>query len=619
MIVTLKSDEIYLHYVSNINEKVNWKTCVPKGSHKLSIVSPNVVQMEYTLKVDDEIIMKYYNPKFIGDYIYSFTLPVLRKVIFSYPNSVIYVNQKVSIQPNHDGLLLCDEYSVFDSNLPDGLVINRESGNIEGSPTATIKSRINVKCYLSKALMAVTNAAISVEACVNSVPLSIVINSGEFDAEKMVISLTSPENVKFLSIGGMLSSKAVFYSFCLSSTNASLALGTLGGQWPSGASVLVRINNDETKYEEKKTVTISSKLSDFEKWQYSKSYTVGWVNDKMQWPKMETFPDRSTTTTYFKKDFYYFGDENTMYYLLNLKHKGGVVIYVNGQIVHIYKVQNEFSEATDPLDNIAFSGEIRLLTYNLNIGLNRIAVELHCTVKEKEDFALSISVETDYNQCKTVSSPDMKMYYSNEGLTNEKYGKMIDGKILEKYSVSESSKKVGLWFKTNYNYPINRIDYFVSNDCPNRDWWVVGANSVHLNRDNNGADTPPRQYYTQIKSIQYDNTLTTADEDRSDPYFMYSQELPNVESMQALYLEITPRNGTSKCLTGVQTAEVRLLSCKPKFCLASEKVAKFGYEGTIEEVGCLYKPNKIKYKCNKQGKWIAIDDESVCSIKYFDE
>lgn len=625
ILISLKAaDKVYYQSLVSTYETMNWAGCIPNGEYQLMSFSEKPVQVSYTLKVNEKIIRNYENMKSINSQNYQFSLPIVPKVIFSYLDTVTYINQYISIQPIHLGTEICEEYSLSDTSvLPGSFSLDKLTGKISGTPTNPSKIMVYVNCLVLFEVVSVSSCTISTRSCPrNSVPFSVIINSGSQGNEKIRVSLKDDKEMEQFMVNGMLPSKEIFYSYCYSPNGYALALSSSDGVWPTDSTVKTIINGIQMTHSTIITETNSIPSNNIEIWKYSNVYVENWYRIETSWQEylIDNFPARteSVKTYYFKRNFYFSGDKDMMYYVLNIKHDGGIVIYVNGEIVHRYKVANGWGPNTAPLDNDGFDGPARFLTFNLKNGLNTISAEVHTNNQGSEVFSITISYIKDISQCNVVSSLNMAMYFDNPGEeTATNYMNIIDGNILNKYTATAATNKLGFFFNRFTSYPANRLDYFVPIGCAGRDWLSVKLGSAYYNRAISGTNLSPFvspyiDYTEMYKTFNFDipySVLTNSD--RADPYFMYSTDFSNKQSVQAIYFDVVSRGG--ECSPSTHSAEIRLLACKPSYCLPTLEVQKFGYEGTIEENKCLNSDDVIKYQCNKNGKWISISDESICS------
>lgn len=621
VIVTLRSNsKSYYQYNSNIFDVISWTGCVPKGEYQLILYSQYKSQISYSLKVNGTLINNYFNPRLIDEYKYIFSVPYVPKAKFYYPKTDIKVGQYVLISPVHTGTLLCDEYLLSDGTLPSELSLNKNNGNIEGIPLQPSNEQVKISCKSLEIIVGNTNIVISIEVCPeNSVPFSIVVKSGNTETDKLDITLEDSDSIELFSLRGILPSKQYFSSYCYFSKEYKLVLNSRSIQWPKETIVKTIIDGIETTYNSTQEIVESIESNDNEKWEYSNSYVKCWNEAKTSWMRyaIGSFPNRelSSNTYYFKRNFYFTVDRDIMYYILNIKHNGGVVIYVNKKIVHRYKIENDWGYTTSPLDNIGFDGKIRLLTYNLKNGINSIAVELHSDLKGDEVFSLKISIEKDDSQCKELSYPSMTMYYDNQGYYDnnydERYMYIIDGSLYLKYTLESQSNKIGFWFEANNSFPINRFDYFVPGGSDGRNWKSVSIYSVYYDRAVTGISNPPTsQYYTKIKDDTLDIPVYS-NKESNIPYYMFSLDFYSIQGMQAIYFEIKSNTiGISYSYT--HAAELRLQACKPNYCLPTDKVPIYGYEGAIENV--ILANVMVAYGCNRSGEWVEVEHESTCGI-----
>lgn len=628
--ISIKSNaNIFFQYIANtFYEKVNWTGCLSKGNYQLILYSIRKEQMSYKLKIDGKEIRKYENLDFNNEQIYDFSLPLEKKFTFHYPDTTSLVNQYVGVYPIHSGDQVCDKYSLSNSESnASGFTVDEKTGRVQGRSATPISVLLQVNCLVQNTIIGTTSAPIIITgSCRNSVPFSVIINSGSAESDKLSILLKSNENVEFISRKGMLPSKQHHYSFCYGSNKYTLTLSSSSGVWPVGSTVTTIISGTETIYNSAQTITNTIDANDIEKWEYSTTDNRDWYKIETTWNRFAigTFPERRTGTysIYFKRNFYFSGDKSILYYILNIKHNGGVAVYVNEMLVHTFKLPKNWVYGTPSSDTNGYNGAVRLLTYNLRNGLNKIAVELHSIVRGNEIFSLTISFEKDLSQCKVVSFPSMVMYYNHAGYQNpvEGFRNMLDGNLITKYTPESSTNQIGTWFAKDTNYPVNRLDYFVTQGCIGRDWRTVALGYTNYDKGGSGTGegSDPRlalsgNHLSQLTTVVFDiPNLETSGEVNSGPYFMYSQDFINKMSVQSLFFDITPRN-SGGCSGAVHSAETRMLACKPNYCLPTVELPKFGYEGTIEEINCIHSESKIIYECNKYGKWIAKSDTSVCS------
>lgn len=614
--ISLRSTSVsYYEYVSNIFERVNWIGCIPSGEYQLILYSDEPVQVSYTMKIKGNVIRKYYNPKLISEEKYSFSTPITPKIIFNYPNTQLIIGQYVSISPKHTGAMICDKYSLFETLLPNGLVINQETGSIEGIPTTVTETSSYISCEVNERIIGVVSAFISIIGpCPSkSVPFSIVINSGSVKGDKLSIVYTDNRDMEMFSLNGVISSQTIYYSYCYSAEGYKISISN-SNEWPTGLSITTYINNAKKIYESPQIISQNISSNDIELWEYTTSDVTNWYKTETAWSRyaIGNFPLRQNShrSWYFKRNFYFNGDKSLMYYILHIKHNGGMVVYVNGEVVHRFKVENGWRHNTVPMDTYGFTGQVKILTYNLRNGINTIAAVIYSSIGQ-EVFNITISYEKGISECREVSLSDMTRFYEDIGWSSEEQiDKLLNGNIIDKYGSNRSKYTIGLLFNSNINYPVNRLDTFVANDCPGRDWWTIKVSSMYFDRANNGTNAVPMNYVSLIATLQLDNPVTG---NRNDPYFMYSLDFKNIEGHQATHFDITNR-GEGGC-AGMAISELRMHSCKPSYCNPTEKVAQSGYEGTIEEIKCFHSSNKIKYRCNNKGNWVAESDETICETK----
>lgn len=612
-----------LRYYQNIvynSKSLSWMGCVENGEYELFLKTVNSVQITLILKVNGRVIRNYFNPRLLEELKYTFSTPLKQISVFSYPNIEMNVNQYVSISPIHTEGVLCEEYSCSSDLSKYSLTFNKFNGNIEGILKQSLNIIVKVNCKVKGEIIGLTSVTLSIRECPsNTMPFSVIINSGMVNSDQLIVKLENKNGLEIFHQSGLFPLRRIYYSYCYSSDGYKLILDSKNNEWPSESTVKTVIGGITKTYNSIQELVDTTLLKDIEKWEYSSSFVEHWYQTETEWRTYQIgeFPNRSdmSRTFYFKRDFYFTVDWDVMYYVLNIRHNGGVVIYVNKVIVHRYNIQNEWGSKTLPLNNNEYEGKIRLLTYNLRNGINKIAVELHSGVGGAEVFSLKISTEKDASQCEKVSFPSMILYYDqigyNENGFDERYMYINDENLYKKYTILTKSNKLGFWFKPNSSYPVNRLDYYVPNDCSDRDWKEVKIYSLFYERLSTGLDNPPDpRYYSTLRKFELD-TPSYEDFDRKNPYFMYSSDFSSSDSMQAMYLEIKSKTeGGFKTETSV--AELTMFACKPAYCLPTEKVPLFGYEGITEDIKCLYSQEEITYLCSRSGEWEAIVDENIC-------
>lgn len=153
----------------------------------------------------------------------------------------------------------------------------------------------------------------------------------------------------------------------------------------------------------------------------SDTYIWNWYNlpeiDWIDYPN--EFPDRLTTTTYYRLEFNFnYIYDPFSYILCKLRSDGAIVIYLNGHLLYRRGLGSDFfrSDYSKKLYSSSEIKEIRLNANALLIGKNILGIEIHkhSTSQKSDPFKLiEFILKSDTNQCTVTNTYDPPMLIKN--------------------------------------------------------------------------------------------------------------------------------------------------------------------------------------------------------------